>query len=112
MPTGIMRRSDHWFVTFVMFQVVLPLITVFWGRIWPNGAFRTLEKSARDTVTAVVACGPPPLSKHPKGLSLNGSEQGEYSTEALDPVKGDVVWSGSVRYAKLEGGETLLENWK
>ncbi|KAK7713252.1 Type I Iterative PKS [Diaporthe eres] len=112
MPTGIMRHNESWFVRSVMFQVILPLITVFWGWLWPNGAFRTLEKSARDILAAVIACGPPPLSEHPKGLFLNGSEQGEYNTEALDPVKRDVVWRGSVRYAKLEKGQTLLEKWE
>lgn len=95
-----------------MFQVVLPLITVFWGWLWPNGAFRTLEKSARDILAAVVACGPPPLSEHPKGLFLNGSVQGEYNTEALDPKKRDVVWRGSIRFAKLVRGETLLQDLK
>lgn len=95
-----------------MFKLVLPLITVFWGRLWPNGAFRTLEKSARDILAAAAACGPPPLSEHPKGLFLNGSEQGEYNTEALDPKKRDVVWRGSVRFAKLARGETLLEKWE
>lgn len=112
MPTGIMRHNEYWFVRKVMFQVVLPLITVFWGWLWPNGAFRTLEKSARDILAAVIACGPSPLSEQPKGLFLNGSEQGEYNTEALDPVKRDVVWRGSVRFAELTGSDTLLERWE
>lgn len=112
MPTGIMRHNEYWFVRYVMFQVVLSLVTVFWGWLWPNGAFRTLKKSARDILAAVIACGPSPLSEHPKGLFLNGSEQGEYNTEALDPVKRDVVWRGSVRFANLMGSDTLLEKWK
>lgn len=112
MPTDIMRHSGYWVIRCVIFPVVLPMITVFWGWLWPNGAFRTVDKSARDIVAAVIACGPPPLSEHPKGIYLNGSEQGEYNSEALDPVKRDVVWRGSVRFAKLDGGETLLEKWQ
>ncbi|KAH8766663.1 putative short-chain dehydrogenase [Diaporthe sp. PMI_573] len=112
MPTDIMRNSGFWMIRCVVFPVVLPVITVFWGWLWPNGAFRTVEKSARDVVAAVIGCGPPPLSEHPKGLYLNGSEQGEYNNEALDPVKRGVVWRGSVRFAKLDGGETLLKDWQ
>lgn len=112
MPTGIIRNSDSWVLRWVIFPVVIPAITVFWGWLWPNGAFRTLAKSARDVLAAVLACGPPPLSEHPKGLFLNGSEQGEYNIEALDSVKRGIVWRGSVRFAKLVEGETLLEKWK
>lgn len=114
MPTDIMRNSNYWILRCVIFPLVLPFITVFWGSrwLWPNGAFRTVGKSARDVVSAVIECGPPPLSGHPKGLYLNGSEQGKYNSEALDPIKRDVVWRGSVRSAKLDGSETLLEKWQ
>lgn len=95
----------------LMFQGILPVLGPVWTWMWPNGAFRTLQKSARDVLSAALDCGPPPLSDRPKGLFLNGSELGEYNTEAKDPEKGEIVWKGSVRFANLERGETLLENW-
>lgn len=109
-----MRNSNYCIIRCVILPLILPMITVFWGSrwLWPNRAFRTVGKSARDVVSAVIKCGPPPLSEYPKGLYLNGSEKGEYTSEALDPIKRDVVWRGSVRLARLDGGETLLENWQ
>lgn len=112
MPTGIVRQSDSWFVRVLMFQVIVPVLAAVWTRLWPNGSFRTLQKSARDVLDAALECGPPPLSEHPKGLFLNGSELGEYNSEAKDPAKAEMVWRGSVRYAKLEDGEALLEDWR
>lgn len=112
MPTAFIRQSDSWFLRFVMFKLMLPVLAVLWLWFWPNGAFRTLQKSSRDVISAALECGPPPLSERPKGLFLNGSERGVYNDEAKEPVKGDVVWRGSVRYARLVEGETVLENWK
>lgn len=112
MPTGIARRSDSWVLRFLVFQVILPVMVVVWAWLWPNGTFRTLQKSARDILSAALDCGPPPLSERPKGLFLNGSERGEYSTEAKEPMKGNIVWTGSVRFANLAEGETILGNWK
>lgn len=111
MPTGIVRRSDSWFLRVVLFGILVPAIATLWDWASPNGTFRTLGKSARDVVAAAFACGPPPLTEWPKGVFLNGSAVGEYNSQAKDPLKRDVVWKGSVRYAKLKEGETLLENW-
>lgn len=112
MPTEIVRRSPSWFVRVLMFQVILPVLGTVTTRLWPNGSFRTLQKSASDVVSAALDSGPPPLNEHPKGLFLNGSELGNYNSEAKDPAKCEIVWKGSLQYAKLEDGQTLLENWK
>lgn len=112
MPTGIVRNSDSWFTRVLLFRVIVPVLASVCTRLWPNGSFRTVQKSARDVLGAALECGPPPLSEHPKGLFLNGSELGEYNSEAKEPAKAEVVWRGSVRYAKLVHGETLLEDWR
>lgn len=111
-PTGIVRRSPSWFVRVLMFQVIMPVLGTVTTRLWPNGSFRTLQKSSSDILSAALDSGPPPLSEHPKGLFLNGSELGDYNSEAKEPAKCEIVWKGSLRYAKLEEGQTLLQNWK
>ncbi|CAN8101873.1 unnamed protein product [Discula destructiva] len=113
MSTGIARRSDSWFMRVVMFRLLLPALAAIWTLLFgPNGAIRTLQQSAHDVVKAAVDCGPPPLSEHPKSMFLNGSELGNCNPEAKDPKKWDIVWKGSVRYARLGEGETILENWR
>lgn len=112
MPTAIVRRGGSWFVRVLTFQVIMPVMGAALTWMWPNGSFRTLKKSASDVLSAALECGPPPLSEHPKGLFLNGSELGECNSEAKEPVKGEIVWQGSVRYATLEDVEALLENWR
>lgn len=112
MRTEIVRRSDSWFLRVVLFGILVPAMAALWSWVTPNGTFRTLSKSARDVVAAAFACGPSPLCEKPKGVFLSGSELGEYNAQARDPVKRDVVWRGSVQYAKLEEGDTILENWK
>ncbi|KAL1865058.1 hypothetical protein Daus18300_007405 [Diaporthe australafricana] len=112
MPSDIVRQSPSWFVRVLMFQVIMPVLGTVTTRLWPNGSFRTLHKSASDVLRAALDCGPPPLSEHPKGLFLNGSELGDYNSEAKEPAKCEIVWKGSVLYAKLEDGQTALESWK
>jgi hypothetical protein len=112
MPTDIIRSNPSWFVRVLVFQVIMPVLGTVTTRLWPSGSFRTLHKSAGDVLSAALDAGPPPLSEHPKGLYLNGSELGEYNSEAREPAKCEVVWKGSVHYAKLEEGQSLLENWK
>lgn len=112
MPTGISRRSDSWILRYFIFQLLIPTLAMLWAWLgWENGSFRTLEKSAHDVLRAALDCGPPPLSEFPKGVFLNGSELGKYSDEAKDSSKGEIVWRGSVKFARLLDGETALENW-
>lgn len=81
-------------------------------RLFPNGTWRTPQKSASDVLAAAFNCGPLPLTERPKGIYLNGSETGEYKSEAKDPMKGQVIWEGSLRFTQLIGGETILQNWQ
>ncbi|KAI1770958.1 putative short-chain dehydrogenase [Hypoxylon cercidicola] len=112
MATNIVRRSNSWWIRVFMFRIMVPALVAFSARFFPNGPFRTLRKSAGDVVAAAFNCGPPPLSARPRGVYLDGSESGEYSSDAMDPEKGKVVWRDSVRYARLEEGECILERWQ
>lgn len=111
MATGIVRRGS-WFVRVVVFQILVRAICAIMVQVSPNGVWRTLDKSAGDITAAAFGSSPPPLSDRPKGLYLNGSGIGTYNPEADDPVKGMVIWRGSVRYSGLRQGETSLEDWE
>ncbi|OTA84574.1 hypothetical protein M434DRAFT_377725 [Hypoxylon sp. CO27-5] len=111
MATGIVRQSP-WFVRAIVFRIFAGLLAHLWVRLFPNGTWRTPQKSARDVLAAAFDCGPPPLTERPKGLYLNGSELGEYSSEAKDPKKGQIIWEGSVRFARLKENETILRDWQ
>lgn len=108
--TGIVRRSN-WFMRVLLWQWLLP--TIAWAvlRFIPNGPFRSKKKSAGDIIAAAVGNGPPPLCSRPKGLYLNGSALGVRNPEARDPAKAAMVWQDTVRYTKLEKGETSLIYW-
>jgi hypothetical protein len=111
MASGIVRGGS-WFLRLVVFQILVRALGAIMVRLSPNGTWRTVGKSAGDVIAAAFDSSPPPLSERPKGLYLNGSGVGKYNPEANDPVKGKVVWRGSVRYSGLKKGETLLEDWK
>ncbi|KAI1379875.1 NAD(P)-binding protein [Hypoxylon crocopeplum] len=111
MDTGIVRHSS-WFVRVLIFRVFAGLVATLWVRLFPNGTWRTPQKSAHDVLAAALDSGPAPLTDQPKSLYLNGSEQGEYNYEAKDPEKGKVVWKGSVRFAQLKGGDIILRDWQ
>ncbi|KAI1131980.1 NAD(P)-binding protein [Nemania abortiva] len=110
MATGIARHTP-WFVRVVVF-LFAGILGSLLVRLFPNGTWRTPQKSARDVLAAALDNGPLPLTERPKGLYLNGSELGDYSSEAKDPNKGRVIWEGTVRYARLKRDETILQNWQ
>ncbi|KAI1498630.1 putative short-chain dehydrogenase [Biscogniauxia marginata] len=112
MATDIVRRSNSWFIRVLMFKILLPALVTVLTCFYPDGPFRTPKKSAGDVVAAAFDCGPPPLRERPKGLYLDGSKLGEYSPDAKDPMKREVVWKGSVQYAQLKEGESVLKMWE
>ncbi|CAJ2508296.1 Uu.00g094820.m01.CDS01 [Anthostomella pinea] len=111
MATGIVRHST-WFVRVLVFRVFAGILARFLLLLYPNGTWRTPQKSARDVLAAAFDCGPPPLTERPKGTDLNGSEPGDYNSEAKDPKKGKVIWEGSLRLTRLQRGETILRHWQ
>lgn len=110
--TGIVRRSGNWFIRIFLWKFVLPGIASVVAWFMPNGPFRSVEKSSRDILAAALHNDPPPLSTRPKGLYLNGSELGKRNPEAKDPAKGAMLWRDTLRYTRLEDGETCLEDWR
>ncbi|KAK6854952.1 NAD(P)-binding domain protein [Apiospora arundinis] len=111
MNTGIVRHSP-WLLRFLVFQVLAGVLGRLLVRLYPNGSWRTPQKSARDVLAAALDCGPLPLTEQPKGVYFNGSELGDYNPEAKDPEKGRVIWEGSLRFTQLQGTETILRNWQ
>ncbi|KAI1464060.1 NAD(P)-binding protein [Daldinia caldariorum] len=108
MATGIVRHTS-WLVRVLVFRIFAGVLAPFLVRIHPNGTWRTPQKSARDVLAVALDNGPPPLSERPKGLYFNGSELGDYSSEAKDLSKGQVIWEGSVRFSQLKENETILQ---
>lgn len=109
--TGISRRHGVWLFR-VCWDYLLPVIAavmVYWR---PNGSIRSVKKSAGDIVAAALADGPEPLSAKPKDLYLDGSQVGARNPEAKDAAKSAMLWRDTLRYARLEEGETCLENWR
>ncbi|KAI1144954.1 NAD(P)-binding protein [Nemania diffusa] len=111
MATGIVRHTS-WFVRVIVFRLFAGMLGGLLVRLYPNGTWRTTQKSAHDVLAAAMDDGPLPLTERPKGLYLDGSELGSYNPEARDPDKGRVIWGGSLRYAHLKNGETILQNWQ
>lgn len=112
MATGIVRRSESWVLRVFFFRVLIPTLAPVLVRCFPNGSLRTPQKSASDVLAAALNSGPSPLSKRPKGLYLDGSEQGQYNAEAKDPRKCGAVWRASVLYTQLAAEDTMLEHWQ
>ena len=111
MATGIVRRSP-WFVRVVVFGVIAGVFGALCVRLFPNGTWRTPQKSARDVLAAAFDSAPAPLTDRPKSLYLNGSEPGQYNPEAKDPEKGRIIWEGSLQFSGLQHNETILRGWK
>ncbi|KAK8085894.1 hypothetical protein PG997_007165 [Apiospora hydei] len=111
MGTDIGRHSP-WIIRFLVFGVLAGWLGRLLVRLYPNGSWRTPQKSARDVLAAALDCGPPPLTERPKGVYLNGSELGDYNPEAKDPERGRIIWEGSLRCSQLRESETVLQHWQ
>ncbi|KAF2966948.1 hypothetical protein GQX73_g6605 [Xylaria multiplex] len=109
MATGIVRQSS-WFVRVVVFRIFARLLGGLLVRLYPNGTWRTPQKSAHDVLAATMDDGPLPLTERPKGLYLNGSELGDYNPEARDPDKGRVIWEGSLRVPLISSVQKHYHN--
>lgn len=111
MATGIVRHSP-WFVRVIVFGFFAGVFGGLWVRFFPNGTWRTPQKSARDVLAAAFHSAPTPLTDRPKSLYLNGSELGQYNSEAKDPEKCRIIWEGSLRFSGLQHNETILQDWQ
>ncbi|KAK0384098.1 hypothetical protein NLU13_8187 [Sarocladium strictum] len=110
MNTSIARHGN-WVVRTVIFPIVIGGAARLLSGFYPNMVMRTPEKSAKDVMNAAMSSER--LKDDGGGLYLNGSEiDHEVSDEVNDAAKRAMVWQDSVRYARLEEGETMLVDWK
>ena len=106
MGTAIAREAP--FLIQLLMDWIIPLLAPILVRLQPNGSFRTPAKSAVDLLRACFD-ETPPVGKHPKSLYLNGSEVGPVTPEAKDEKKQKELWEGSLGYAGIKEGDTVLK---
>ncbi|KAM5497599.1 hypothetical protein McaMca56_003987 [Microsporum canis] len=79
---------------------LIPLIQLYTRLIaryfWPNGMFRTAEKSAQDLLR--VALESKASWAHPKEAYFNGNELAETAIESRDSKKQKELWGMSLRF--------------
>jgi hypothetical protein len=89
----------------VVFRPVVSIIS----SLSPSSSVRAPARSAYDVLRAAVDTET--LGMHPRAVYLNGIQPWESSAEAKDAAKGRMLWTDSVRYTKLEAGQTALASW-
>jgi hypothetical protein len=94
-----------------IFPLFTPLIWLV-GYVSPNGSLRLPSTSAADLRRACFD-EKEPLGPHPKAVALNGSAVGAHQTpEVLDETKQKALWVGSLKYAQVRQGDTVLRSWE
>ena len=109
MGTGIARDAP--LIIRIIIAWIIPALAPIMVWMQPNGSLRTPAKSAADLLRASFDESAP-LGKHPKALYLNGSEVGPVAIEAKDEKKQRELWEGSLQYAGIKEGDTILKSWK
>ncbi|TID21509.1 dehydrogenase/reductase [Venturia nashicola] len=88
------------------FRYLAPIFNI----IWPNHFLRTAAKTGDDLVRV---CFEDTFGKYPKAVYVDGAEIGKrMNPEARDERKQRELWEGSLRYAGIGEGDTLLVDWK
>ena len=82
---------------------ITPALTYF----FPNGWFRTRQKSAKDVFYA--SFDEKTLGMHPKAMYLNGSVKAQSSPETMNAEKQRRLWRESVQMTALKQEETVLK---
>lgn len=76
----------------------------------PNHFLRTAAKTGEDIVRV---CFDDTFGEYPKAAYVDGSKFGaRMNEEAKDEVKQKELWEGSLRYAGIKEGDTVLADWK
>ena len=109
MGTALAREAP--FLIQLIVGWIIPLLAPILVRLQPNGSLRTPAKSAVDLLRACFD-ETPPVGKHPRSLYLNGSEVGPVTPEARDEKKQKDLWEGSLEYAGIKEGDTVLKDLK
>lgn len=107
-PTYLVRRGN-WRIS-GLWTYIMPWLVVILTWLWPNGSYRTTEKSSGDIIAAAFDYNPT-LGERLKGLYLDGEERRHMTAEARDPKKWNILWEDTLRYTGLKGGETVLAKW-
>ncbi|KAL8824249.1 MAG: hypothetical protein Q9191_005187 [Dirinaria sp. TL-2023a] len=106
--TGLVKDASP-MIQFLLHYVLGSVISIVtWLR--PNGDYRTPWKSAGDLLNA--SFNETDYGKHPQALYLNGSAKAKAGAEARNEQYQKEMWKASVRMARLEEGDTVLENWQ
>jgi hypothetical protein len=82
------------------------MLALFLVLLQPNSSLRTPAKSARGLLRTSFDEKMP--GQHPNALCLNGSEVGRET--GREQVK--QLWEGSLPYADVKEGQTVLGDWK
>lgn len=106
MATSLYRRGGA--LLTVAAAVFRPVVSVV-SSLSSSSSVRTPSRSASHVLRA--ALDTETLGTHPRALYLNGTQPWESSAEAKDAAKGQMLWKDSVRYTKLEAGQTVLAAW-
>ncbi|KAE9986585.1 hypothetical protein EG328_005194 [Venturia inaequalis] len=88
------------------FQYLAPLFNL----VWPNHFLRTARKTGDDLVRV---CFADEFGEFPKAVYVDGAEVGgRVNGEVLDVGKRGELWEGSLRFAGVGEGDTVLVDWK
>lgn len=102
MPGNLTRRGP-WFISLLMFKLIMPLLAPLMAWLQPNGPLRTLKLGAADVIAGAF--------QGPKGGYFYGPRVEEMTVEAQDVKKRERLWVETVGYTGLKEGETSLEKW-
>lgn len=84
------------------FKYLAPVLLYF----WPNHFVRTATKTGGDLVTACFDLEK--FGEFPKALYINGAKIGEVTVECKDQEKWAELWEGSVKWAGVNEGDTVV----
>ncbi|KAI0394769.1 putative short-chain dehydrogenase [Xylariaceae sp. FL0594] len=106
MSTGLQRRAA-WFVRVVLLQIVYPIIAF----LFSSDIVKSTHKAASQVLAAAFDAGPP-VGEFPKAGYFSDGKPCETSEESRDLHTRNLVGEGSVEYAHLQPGETILKDWQ
>jgi NAD(P)-dependent dehydrogenase (short-subunit alcohol dehydrogenase family) len=104
--TGLFQA--HTFPVWMWFilKYIAPAIQIITTWFMPNGFMRTPQQVGKDLVFAGWTEGL-------QGATyLDGNVVRDSSPETHDVMKQEKLWQGSLKWAGVEDGETVLERWK
>ncbi|KAI1324024.1 NAD(P)-binding protein [Xylariaceae sp. FL0255] len=106
MAASISRRHQM----YPFMRIVMPWVAGFLSWLQPHGMYRTPARSAKDVMAVAIDMSQTD-GGNLKGVYFKGAVRAEVSAEAQDFGKRKMGWKGSVGYAGLQHGETLLQHW-